>query len=388
MRTKIIAVNAIVLLIVGICAFALLQMSLGDASSNPARSREVASRTLSAANTKLELDALRTERWLSSLASEEATRAVFEAGTTQARADAATEQANRIRAAARAQAAGVAVSLVAFVDAQGLVLGRDGTNLMRGEDVGAAHPSIKKAIAAGASASDVWSEARSAALMLASYAPVRNPKGQLVGLIVLGSPLSDNRLEQAALTTSDHELLLAIRAGDQLDVKAKTGTASALSSLLSQNPTRDAALAALASGRAATLPGGPDDRVLAAAPLSGYGDGTAAMLVVAVPSKTLPTGGILWPLAGAVALGALLVLVGGWLLGNYFSRPIEQIEEGLFAIMNGRTDHRIDVQHAELGGLAFRINSLLNHLMGVPDDAEDAPSSRKPTPPADFASGI
>lgn len=389
MRTKIIAVNLIVLLIVGVCAFALLQMSLGDAKSNPARSRETANRILAAANTKLELDALRTERWLSTLAGEDPTRAVFEAGTTQARADAATEQANRIRAALRGKTAGVAVSLVAFVDAQGLVLGRDGTNLMRGEDVGAAHPSIRAAIAAGQSASDVWSEARSAALMLVSYAPVRSAKGKVQGLIVLGTPLSDNRLEQVGVSTPDYELLLAIRAGDQLDVKAKTGSASGLAALLAQNPTRDAALATLASGSSTTLPGGPPDRVLAAAPLGGYGDGTAAMLVAAVPSRPLPTAGLLWPIAGAVALGLVLVLVGGWLLGNYFSRPIEQIEEGLFAIMNGRTEHRIDVQHAELGGLAFRINSLLNQLMGVPEDAEEGgPSSRNPKPPADFASGI
>ena len=65
------------------------------------------------------------------------------------------------------------------------------------------------------------------------------------------------------------------------------------------------------------------------------------------------------------------MIAGGVLLGNYISRPISEIEDGLLAIINGSSDLRFQLEHAELGGLVFRINSLLNALMGVPEDTTD-----------------
>lgn len=371
MRSKIIAVNSIVVLIVGFFTFALLQMSLGSSGATEPLVREEATRALHAANAKLELDALKAERWLASQANQEAIQAVFKVGTPQARAEGATEQANRLRASARGQAAGVAVSLVALVDAQGLVLGRDGTNLMRGEDVGAAHPGIKQALAQASPYSELWVDARSVEMMLVSYAPVRDGNGQVLGLVILGSPLNDERLQRTSELTSGRELLLGISRGDQLEIKAKASSASALiTTALSQAETKRAALATLSSARSAILPGSPDGHVLAAAPLGGYGDGQA-VLISAAPSKLMDTSGLLWPIAGATCLGVLLVVVGGWLLGNYISRPIEQIEEGLLAILNGRADHRFNIEHAEVGGLVFRLNSLLNQLMGVAEEDSD-----------------
>jgi hypothetical protein len=70
--------------------------------------------------------------------------------------------------------------------------------------------------------------------------------------------------------------------------------------------------------------------------------------------------------------GIVLVIIGGWLLGNYITRPISTLEEGLLAILNGQSDKRFELEHAELGGLAFRIDQLLNQLMGVEEDTTDA----------------
>jgi nitrogen fixation/metabolism regulation signal transduction histidine kinase len=64
-------------------------------------------------------------------------------------------------------------------------------------------------------------------------------------------------------------------------------------------------------------------------------------------------------------LGLFLVVTGGFLLGNYISRPIAEIEEGLLLVINGQQDLRFELEHEELGGLTSRINSLLNSLLGV-----------------------
>jgi hypothetical protein len=63
------------------------------------------------------------------------------------------------------------------------------------------------------------------------------------------------------------------------------------------------------------------------------------------------------------------------------------MEEGLLAILNGQTDKRFELEHAELGGLAFRIDQLLNQLMGIEEDTTDADGrvSRAPNA-ASFAS--
>jgi hypothetical protein len=82
-------------------------------------------------------------------------------------------------------------------------------------------------------------------------------------------------------------------------------------------------------------------------------------------------GGLIWPALGATVVGLILVLAGAWTLDNYISRPISEIEDGLLTIMNGRTDLRFEIEHAELGGLVFRLNSLLNQLFGVQEDETD-----------------
>jgi hypothetical protein len=69
-----------------------------------------------------------------------------------------------------------------------------------------------------------------------------------------------------------------------------------------------------------------------------------------------------------MAVGLILVVIGAYFIDSYLFRPVSEIEEGLLAIMNGRTDLRFDIEHAELGGLVFRLNSLLNHLLNVGED--------------------
>jgi hypothetical protein len=63
--------------------------------------------------------------------------------------------------------------------------------------------------------------------------------------------------------------------------------------------------------------------------------------------------------------------MGGVMLGNYISGPVSELEDGLLAIINGSSDLRFQIEHEELGGLVFRINSLLNALMGVAEDTTD-----------------
>jgi hypothetical protein len=72
-----------------------------------------------------------------------------------------------------------------------------------------------------------------------------------------------------------------------------------------------------------------------------------------------------------MVVGGLLVIGYNVAIGTAIMRPIEAIEEGILAVINGKTDLRLETDSPELGGLAFRINQLLNVLTGTEEASED-----------------
>src|SRR5262249_54213621 len=152
MRGKIIAVFAVVVLIMGSLSYALTRATLGDLST-PGE----APRALAAASAKLQLDGLVLERWLATRANDPRLREPFNAALASARAEGATSFANQIRdlAAASPDLSGLSISLVVLVDKNGIVLGRNGSALMRGDDLGAVYPLMKQAFTRKVTGSDV-----------------------------------------------------------------------------------------------------------------------------------------------------------------------------------------------------------------------------------------
>lgn len=370
MRGKIIAVFAVIVLMVGGLSYALTRVSLGDMSSHGE-----APRALAAGMAQLQVDGLALERWLDAHASDPRVREPFNAGTPGARAEAATSAANAIREAVAAapELEKTPPSLVVLVDAKGIVLGRNGSALMRGDDLGAVYPALKRAISQGATGSDVWvSRARNEQL-LASYATIRSADGQMIGAVVVGTALNDERLTNASDRTSGRILVVAVQSGDGLDIVAKSRDAvPALVSALGAGSARDGTLQALTSGRTVDIGGLPGEYTAAAHALDGYGDGRRAVLLSIVRLQTSAlVSALLWPAFGVTVLGLVLVIIAAYLFDAYLSQPISEMEDGLLTIMNGRTDFRFGIEHAELGGLVFRLNSLLNQLFGVQEDETD-----------------
>jgi hypothetical protein len=380
MRFKIIIVNATILVIVGLCAFVLLKASLDGVLSNRTQRKSDAERALISANLQLELDGMRLERWLAGRAAEEATRQVFAGGTPQARSENASQRAQRLREAAQQAPALVSSSipLVLFLDPRGIVIGRNDSSQMRGEDLGQRYPSVLEALARGQSSSQVWINPQRSEQLLASYAPVRGEGGQVLGLLVAATPLDDERLRLVSAATSGHALLAAVSNGSGgVEVIAEGTTSDGRAEVDAMREP------ALSSRAAASIARGRDifdttHAIYAAEPLQGYGT-RDVLLVAALPGSLVPSvGGLLWPLFAVVLLGFLLVAMGGVFLGNYLSEPISELEEGLLSVINGRTNHRFDIEHPDLGGLVFRLNSLLNALMGVPETDADGRTSQPP----------
>lgn len=383
MRLKIIIVNAGIVAIVAVLSFVLLATGLKSVVSDPAARKSEVERTIRSANAQLELDGLLLERWLAEQAARKEVSAVFTGGTERARADSATAQADKIRDLAMSKFARLAPSMVLLVDAQGVALGRNGSALMRGDKMAEAYPSLGESLKTGHTASDVWLNRQRQEQLLASYAPVRGDDGTIAGALVMGTPLNDERLSRTSDLTSGRAIVVTVSAGKQLEIISKSDQANGdLLSLVQSASVLEAAAASLGSGGLSVLTQASKDYVVAAAPLDGYGAGNTAALIAAVPASLVPSMvTLLWPVFAVGGLGILLVIAGGVVLGNYISQPISEMEEGLLQIMNGKTDLRFQLEHEDLGGLIFRINSLLNALMGVPETDEEGRTSAAPQEP-------
>jgi len=373
MRSKIIAVNAGIVIVIAALTYVLLQTSLREVVANPGERKKEVAQALRAASAQLALDALRMERWLERGATAESARNVFAMGTPEARSEAATAEANRLRDAAVREPmfAKMAPSLVLFVDGQGVAVGRNGSALMRGEQVAKDYPWLADALTSGHTGSAVWINKQRQEQMLASFVPVQNDKGEVLGAVVIGTPLSDERLQRTSDLTSGQTLVVALVGEKSIDAIADSAASAEVLSAVSDPGVLAAARQAVGSGGIGSADAVLANRYFGAAPVDGYGK-TEAVLIAAVPSSLVPSlSGLLMPVLAIGGLGLVLVIAGGVLLGNYISAPISELEDGLLAIINGQSDLRFQLEHPELGGLVFRINSLLNAMMGVAEDTTD-----------------
>src|SRR5262249_47497160 len=153
---------------------------------------------------KLQLDGLVLERWLAAQANDPHLRDPFNLGTPNARAEAATSLCNHLRDAAAAipDLGGISPGLVVLVDKNGIVLARNGSVLMRGDDLGSLYPSLKAALAKGTTGSDIWVNRNRNEQLLASYSAIRGTDGQVIGGVAVGTPFNDERLTDASERTS------------------------------------------------------------------------------------------------------------------------------------------------------------------------------------------
>lgn len=369
MRIKIIAVNALIVAIVGLLSFLLVRSSLGSATSNKDQSMD-AQQDANGAAGRLQLDGLRAERWLASSAIEQSAVDALAKAAASARGEAATkvcdDLVSRMKNAALFERN--VPTLVAIVDSSSKIVGRNNSNLNRGDDLGRTYPGLKSTLATGQAGSDVWYESDR---YLATYVAVRDEQRRIVGAVVIGRPLNDT-LSRVSEATTGRPLVIVVPKGDGFDVVAHSALQSeALDDSIGKG-AKDMLKNALSHQQTDVVRAA--DLLVAASPLPAFEDGKRAMLVAGAPAALIqdPTGLAMLPIFGAMAVGIVLVIVAGWLLGNYITRPINMLEEGLLAILNGQTDKRFELDHAELGGLAFRIDQLINQLMGVEEDTTDA----------------
>ncbi len=371
MRTKIIVGNLLTILVVGLVSYAVVKSSLESALVDEVDSRIVSDFRM--LGRSFRLSARDTAESVEDQAAQRAMVDVFVSALDEsASRTRATQAADRTAAwLADPVRRGAAPDLVAVIDDAGRVVARNADQLrMRGEDLGAV-PAVRAAIT-GDTGTGIWFKADERKVLQIVTAPIRH-EGRVLGALLVGYDVSNGLARgEGALLGRDVAFVVDDRIySSSLEQGAQT---EALRANLF-GPSRTATEAAMNQGASsAPFTVNIEDReyvaVVGALPGSAESTTHLAMVVLASRTDQLQKASSVQTILLMTILGVLLVLAYGFLVANTLQRPIEQIEEAVLAVINGRTDTRIDIQSAEFGGLAYRLNQLLNVFTGTPEGDE------------------
>lgn len=263
--------------------------------------------------------------------------------------------------------------LVVLTDDSGKVLARDtDRNRMYGMQLDKALTSVRLTLADGNARHDVWKKDDEGKLLELAVAAVRSDAGQIVGALVVGYDFTnglaraegkrlggrdvafmvDDKVYSSSLSESVAKQLRGYLFGE-----AKTLSSSAYAGSVS-TPWLVTAGEQEFAGVIAPLPEARSTRVAYAV----LANRTAGEKEAAGPTKII---------LALTLVFSLVVLAYGFVVGNTIVRPIEEIEEGVLAVINGNTEVRLDTSNTDLGGLAYRINQLLNVFTGVQEAAAE-----------------
>jgi hypothetical protein len=389
MRGKLIAGNVLALIFASLVALMWVRGSVTEALS-----RDI---TPMVERSVVLFDALRTaqgDRYQSLVAAQAATenaRNVFAGTTATAQGQAAFEYAQRLTRAvgeAYPQSRPRPADMVAITDDQGKVLARNVDPRQEvGRDLRAEFEAVAVALQSGQPVHDyVRYDGQKWFDMV--FAPIVR-EGRVAGLAVVGYELADSLAaeDKARLGAEvgylvregDRFALQSLSFGTQTDKNAiitwaNTGTLAATFNGDGTVPVRDIEISGHRWRIAARAVPGLHRPTRAGAVRPGY------VVLRDLTAAQEPALGIALPILYLALISLAFMVVFNVLVANSIMQPIEVIEEGLLKIINGDQAHRIELQHAELGGIVYRINQLVQTLTGEEESDDSGRVSRAPAP--------
>jgi hypothetical protein len=260
--------------------------------------------------------------------------------------------------------------IVALIDETGRVIARDtDPNRMFGEPLRGQIPALRGVFKRGHSRYGVWRHDDK--LLQIGVAAVRNEEGGIVGALLVGYDLSNGYAARESRLVG-HDVLFITPDGIY-STSTTVDVRDALHDALYAPPLDDETHAALAGKP--TLPWTTELRgksyvgVTTALPLARGVQ--AGYVVLARQDKHTELVSLADMILWLTLLGMLGVAIYGYIIANNVMEPIEQMEDDILAVINGRSDVRLEVETPELGGLSYRINQLINLFTGVAEEDDE-----------------
>lgn len=371
MRMKIIAGNLAAVLVVGLLSYWLVTTSLESALVSEVDGRVNSDFELLSRSFRL------SARELAELVNDQASQRpmvdVFLTALDEAaRRERAYNAADRVAAWLTDPARrGAAPDIVVVLDDSGRVVARNADrNRMYGDRLTSVS-GVRSALA-GETATSVWSRSEDNTILQIAVAPIRNG-GSVLGALLVGYDVSNGLAQnEATLIGRDVAFVTADQVySSSLEEGVETEALRARFNDENGQAMTRAALEQGAESSPFTLDIGGSNYIAVVGPApSGGADAGLAMVILANRSAARGKASVTSSILIFTAVGVLIVLVYGFMIGTSFLTPIEQMEETVLAVINGRGDLRIDIHSQEFGGLAYRINQLLNVMTGTPEEDE------------------
>jgi hypothetical protein len=370
MRLKLIAGNLVIMLLVGLGSYLVVRVQLRTELSRQLEEgigddSELFARSWLA-------DGARLAEEVSNRAGSNSVRNVFAAsGEAKRRGrafDAAQEASKWFQNPARGRRE--RAHIVTVIDETGRVIARDtDPNRMFGEPLLNQVPILRGVLKRGTSRHGVWYHGDK--LLQIGVAAVRNDEGGIVGALLVGYDLSNGFAKREARLVG-HDLLF-IMADRIYSTSTSVEVRDALQEALYAPPLDNGTKAAL-QGKP-TLPWAAklakDEYVGMTAALPMAREAEAGYVVLADRGKHTALAGVATMILWLTLLGLLGVAIYCYLIANNIMDPIEQMEDDILAVLNGRGDVRLEIETAELGGLSYRVNQLINLFTGVAEEDDE-----------------
>lgn len=373
MRLKIIAGNLVAVLLVGLGSYFYVKSEL-EADLGARIDGDMVGDGESV-ESAFRLNAFEFMQQVAERAQHRDVRLALGALDTNSRRTRAHEQSNAIAAWFQdpSRGRGGRPDLVLLTDETGRVIARDtDVNRLNGANLGQSLPSLRRVLG-GEPGHDAWLYADEGKLLAVAMGPVRNEEGGVIGALVVGYDISNGMA--ARLGALVGRKVGFIREGRVYSSSLGTAGADALN-LAFAGPL-EGALAGATAGNTSSVfrvPVGGATFVGTLRPLPLTPSQPVVLAVVGNRTEATALASVSNVILVLMGVGLLFVLVYGFLIGSSFLKPLEAIEEGVLTIINGRTDVRIDIENAEFGGLAYRINQLVNMFTGTAETDEEGRS--------------
>ncbi len=370
MRLKLIAGNLVIVLLLGLSSYLVVRTQLVSELSQQLKDRigddsELFGRSWRA-------DGARLAEGVANRASSQPVRHVFTASGEANRRQRAFEAAQAVSKWFQDPARGrrERPHIVAVIDETGRVIARDtDPNRMVGEPLVGRVRLLRRTLDTGASRYGVWLQDEK--LLQIGVAAVRNDRGGVVGALLVGYDLS-NGFAQRESVLLGHDLLF-VMADRIYSTSTSVELRDALQQALFSEPLGAETQAAL--GGKPTQPWTTELRgdeyigVTSVLPMAKRVQ--AGYVVLARQGKHTALAGVANMILWLTLLAAIGVAIYGYIISNNIMEPIEQMEDDILAVINGRNDVRLEVETPELGGLSYRVNQLINLLTGVAEEDDE-----------------
>jgi len=370
MRLKLIAGNLVIVLLVGLGSYLVVRTQLRSELSTQLEDGIGDDSVLFARSWRA--NGSRLADGVSSRAASNSARNVFTASGEAKRRGRAFEAAQDISKWFQdpARGRGERPHIVVVIDETGRVIARDtDRNRMSGVPLLNEVPMLRSVLESGASRYGVWHHEDK--LLQIGVAAVRNDQGGVVGALLVGYDLSNGFAKQESAVIG-HDLLFIMPEriySTSTPVDVRDAVQEAIYS-----PPLDSSTKAALQGKP-TLPWtarlAGDDYVGVTAALPMARGVEAGYVMLAHHGRHTALAGVATMILWLTLLGLVGVAIYGFIISNNIMEPIEQMEDDILAVINGRGNVRLEVETVELGGLSYRINQLINLFTGVAEeDAE------------------